>query len=300
MLSIRPETIIPPLKRGDEFTIVAASSIINDEISLLNGLETLNEWGLVCRSKIFKRKPWGYLASSDEKRFNELHYQEKTSLITFARGGWGAARLLERNQPWRTGYMIGFSDVSSILLSRLAAGFYGGIHGPLLTSLHNEPNWSKERLRRLLFGERVPDLYGEPWVKGVATGPLVVTNLTVASHLLGSSHMPNLNGAVLILEDTGEAPYRIDRMLTHWRLAGLLQDLAGLAFGSFSNCMDDDQSALQNNFTLEEILKERCFDLNIPVIGNLLIGHCQGNAAMPIGKKVILDGNKGRVSLYDD
>ena len=183
-----------------------------------------------------RKNNWGYLSGKDSVRFNSLHPIDPSPLLIFSRGGWGAARLLERSQPWRQGWLLGFSDVTSLLLARLAAGFAGGIHGPLLTSLSNEPDWSKKRLKSLLFNKSVPDLFGEPWKKGIGCGPLVVANLTVASHLLGSSHIPNLEGAILIFEDVGEFPYRIDRMLTQWRLAGILQKLAGVGFGNFHEC----------------------------------------------------------------
>lgn len=108
---------------------------------------------------------------------------------------------------------------------------------------------------------------------GVAVGPLLVVNLTVATHLIGSLFLPDLSNVVLVIEDIGEAPYRIDRMLTQWRLAGLLQSLAGIAFGRFLGCDDDSASG---GFRLEEVLRERTEDLGIPVVGNLLVGHGQG------------------------
>ena len=101
-----------------------------------------------------------------------------------------------------------------------------------------------------------------------------------------------MKGAILILEDVDEEPYRIDRMLTQWRLAGILQNLAGLAFGNFKNC-EHIQRDDYKSFELEEILKERSMDLKIPVLGNLPIGHCHGNAAIPIGRKALLNCKKG-------
>ena len=226
-----------------------------------------------------------------------LHPKNAPALISFAKGGWGAARLLERHPPWKCGWMLGYSDLSSLLLARLSAGFDGNLHGPLVTSLSQEPEWSKQRLKSILFNKSVPDLYGESWVSGIAKGPLVVTNLTVGTHLLGTKHMPNLNGAILVLEDIGEAPYRIDRMLTQWRLAGILQGLAGLAFGNFMNCEDNPEESNSQEFSLKEILQERSFDLKIPVIGELPVGHCLGNATLPLGWEATLDGGKGLLSI---
>ncbi|WP_320664085.1 LD-carboxypeptidase [Prochlorococcus sp. MIT 1223] len=297
MVKIHSKNTAPPLKRGDEFIAISISSPLDDENSLSEGLKVLQGWGLVCRSSVTQFEPWGYLAGSDDFRYDQLHPKIKTALIAFTRGGWGAARLLERPQAWENGWLLGFSDITSILLSRLSEGYDGGIHGPLVTSLGYEPDWSKERLKAILFGSSVPELRGEAWVGGRASGPLVAANLTVGTHLIGSRHMPNLEGAILILEDTNEEPYRIDRMLTHWRLTGLLTKISGLAFGDFNNCVEEESNKTKSSFVLEEVLKERCFDLGIPVIGKLPIGHCCGNAAIPMGRPALIDGNKGTLTI---
>jgi muramoyltetrapeptide carboxypeptidase len=148
-------------------------------------------------------------------------------------------------------------------------------------------------LRQLLFGEPLPALAGTPWLSGVAEGPLLVGNLTVATHLLGTAHLPELRGAVLLLEDIGEAPYRLDRMLTHWRLSGALQQLAGIGFGSFSGCNDADDSS----DSWRAVLQERTSDLGIPVVADLPVGHEPGNAALALGQRVRLDANRGELAV---
>ena len=102
--------------------------------------------------------------------------------------------------------------------------------------------------------------------------------------------MPDLNGAILIFEDVGEQPYRIDRMLTHWRLCGQLQKLGGIGFGRFSGCDADESGA--EGFSLEEVLMERTADLEIPRVFDLPVGHVQGNAALPLGRLASLDGQR--------
>ena len=99
-----------------------------------------------------------------------------------------------------------------------------------------------------------------------------------------------------MLEDVGEAPYRIDRMLTHWRLNGSLQGLAGLGFGNFEGC-DDSSSDDSEGFNLEQVLEERTADLGIPRVMDLPVGHRSGNAALPMGAMARLDGQTGRLSL---
>ena len=284
----------PPLQRGDTVATVAASSALQDSQRLNEGLVILESWGLHLLEQSVTGRHWGYLAGTDQERHRDLG--QSARLLACARGGWGAARLLEDPPAWSPGWLLGFSDVTALLWARQSAGYSGNLHGPLLTTLSREPVWSQDRLRQLLFGETVKDLRGNPWGGGKAIGPLLVANLTVASHLLGSSHVPQLGGAILILEDVGEEPYRIDRMLTHWRLCGALQQLAGIGFGRFTGCeaVSDNES---DSFRLEAILRERTNDLAIPRVGHLPVGHIEGNAALPLGRVACLDGEEGSLSL---
>ncbi len=297
MSLIKSDKSTRPLKKGDVFHIVAASSPINSKEDLSSGIKVFEEWGLICNSIDSVDRYWGYLAGDDEVRFKELHTEKKFPLLAFARGGWGSARLLEKVQPWKQGWLLGYSDLTSILLARLASGFLGGVHGPLVTTLGHEPDWSKNRLKSILFGNSIADIYGDPWGGGISEGHLIVGNLTVITHLIGTKHLPNFKEAILILEDIGEAPYRIDRMLTQLRLTGILKEIAGLGFGSFSKCDNNENVDKKKTFGLNEIFRDRTKDLNIPIISNLPIGHCHGNASIPLGYKGIIDGNKGRLSV---
>ena len=284
-----------PLRRGDRVQLAAASSALQADAleRLEGGIAVLESWGLQVDPHPEPLRRWGHLAGTDPERLGDLRSQ--APLLACLRGGWGAARLLEHPELLRPSaagqWLLGYSDVTSLLWARQAAGIAGGIHGPMLTSLAAEPSWSQERLRQLLFGEPLPSLAGTPWVSGVAEGPLLVGNLTVATHLLGTAHLPELRGAVLVLEDIGEAPYRLDRMLTHWRLSGALQQLAGIGFGSFSGCSDADDAT----DTWRAVLQERTSDLGIPVLADLPVGHEPGNAALALGQRVQLDAARGEL-----
>jgi muramoyltetrapeptide carboxypeptidase len=300
-----PPPLQPPfLRPGDRVRLVAASSALADLERLEAGQAVLRSWGLRLDDdpRSLQERHWGYLAGRDEQRAADLRPasapEAAPALMACVRGGWGSARLLERPLPLAEGWLLGFSDVTSLLWHRLARGEGGAIHGPLLTTLAAEPAWSRERLRALLFGEALEDLDGEGWVGGQAEGPLLAANLTVATHLLGTPHLPDLDGAILILEDVGEAPYRIDRMLTHWRLCGALQRLGGIGFGSFAGCEDPEAGEGDApRFALEEVLRERTADLGVPVVAGLPVGHAPGNAALPLGVRARLDGDRGRLSL---
>ena len=147
-----------PLRPGDTVATVAASSALADDHRLQEGLEVLRGWGLCPLEQNVSARRWGHLAGTDQERFSDL--TQDAPLLACARGGWGAARLMERPMALRSGWLLGLSDVTSLLWARLSAGWAGGIHGPLLTTLAAEPAWSRERLRQLLFGETPPALRG--------------------------------------------------------------------------------------------------------------------------------------------
>ena len=301
-----------PLRPGDRVQLVAASSALLGDESLARlqaGIAILESWGLEVELGALHGRRWGYLAGRDQQRRGDLEAaaRQGAELLACVRGGWGAARLLEQPLGLLPRWLLGFSDVTSLLWAQLAQGQGGAIHGPLLTTLAAEPLWSQERLRGLLFGEPLADLHGESWCGGRAAGLLLAGNLTVATHLLGTPHLPDLRGAILVLEDVGEAPYRIERMLTHWRLSGALQQLAGIGLGQFSDCDDtppvaapqDDGSTAQgaDRFSLEQVLRERTADLGVPVLSGLPVGHVAGNAALPLGAWAELDADRGRLRL---
>jgi muramoyltetrapeptide carboxypeptidase len=116
----------------------------------------------------------------------------------------------------------------------------------------------------------------------------------VATHLLGTSHEPDLRGAILAFEDVTEAPYRIDRMLTHWRMAGKLAGVSGIALGRFSRC---EPSEGVPSFTVAAVLRDRLGDLGIPVVSDLPFGHDGANAALPLGALARLDGDRGTLDI---
>jgi muramoyltetrapeptide carboxypeptidase len=298
-----PLQLPPPLQSGDRVALVAASSALDGPGAaeqLEAGLTVLESWGLEVERRELEQRRWGYLAGSDPERRADLERGARSgaALLACLRGGWGAARLLEGPLPLPRRWLLGFSDVTSLLWAQLAAGQGGAIHGPLLTTLAAEPAWSRQRLHDLLFGLPLPPLQGQGCRSGKAEGPLLVANLTVATHLLGTRHLPSLAGAILVLEDVGEAPYRLERMLTHWRLSGALHQLAGIGFGRFSDCDEPPgESSDGSGFTARQVLLERTADLGIPVLENLPVGHEPGNAALPLGVPARLDGDRGTLEL---
>ncbi len=275
-----------PLRPGDRLLAIAPSGALPERERLEAGLAIWRQRGYVVdlAEHVFERS--GYLAGTDAQRSADLERaikDERYAGILCIRGGWGGARLLE-HQPWPTQappkWLVGFSDITSLLWAQVAHGQGGGVHGPLLITLASEPPELQQRLFDLVEGRSLPPLAGETWVPGTVRGPLLPCNLTVATHLLGTPLQPDLQGAILAIEDVGEAPYRIDRMLTHWRMTGALAQVAGIALGSFDLCDPDPD---RPGFSLEAVLRDRLTDLGVPVLANLPFGHAVGNAALPVG-----------------
>ncbi len=190
-------------------------------------------------------------------------------------------------------WLIGFSDITALLWSLEKAGI-SGVHAPVLTTLSSEPDWSIQRLFDWVEGRSIDPLKGSGWGGGIAKGILLPANLTVATHLLSTPFQPNLDNVILAFEDVTEAPYRIDRMLTQWRMSGALSKVSGIALGSFTKC---EAPADVPSLSVEEVLRDRLSDLGIPVVSNLPFGHEAPNAALPVGVMATLDADQGILSV---
>jgi muramoyltetrapeptide carboxypeptidase len=284
----------PPLKPGDLLRVIAPSGTLREMTALEAGIKIWHDRGYRIKLTLGYDDRHGYLAGTDSDRRQQLLTALQDSDcrgILCARGGYGGARLLE-TWTWhleQPKWLIGFSDITSLLMSLSQQGI-SGIHAPLLSTIATEPDWSIQRLFDWLEGRSLPPLTGLGWGGGQATGLLLPVNLTVATHLLGTVHQPDLSNVILAIEDVGEAPYRIDRMLTQWRLCGALQQLQGIAIGRFSRC---DPPANIPSFTVKEVLRDRLGDLGIAIVADLPFGHDGVNAALPVGTIVEIDGDRG-------
>ncbi len=295
-----------PLQSGDRLCVIAPSGTLRELESFQQGLEIWRSQGYQVDLLPGYDDRWGYLAGKDGDRRQQLRtaWHDPTCRgILCARGGYGGARLLEdwtwshpesaSEKPITPKWLIGFSDITALLLSLSQQGI-SGVHGPLLTTIATEPDWSRQRLWDWVTGRPLAPLVGQGWQGGTATGQLLPLNLTVATHLLGTPIQPDFTGVILAIEDVGEAPYRLDRMLTQWRLAGIFEQIAGIAIGRFSQCAPP---ATLPSFTVEEVLLDRLGDLNLPIVAGLPFGHDGPNAALPVGVAALLDGHQGTLQV---
>lgn len=287
-----------PLQPGDLLRVIAPSGALREVEAFQRGIEVWRSHGFRVESPPGVDRRWGYLAGTDDDRRAQLEAAWKDPDcrgILCARGGYGGARLLE---DWRwpeveAKWLIGFSDITSLLWGLAQQGI-SAVHAPVLTTLGDEPAWSIQRLMDWVQGRSLAPIKGVGWNGGQVYGLLLPGNLTVATHLLGTALQPDLEGVILAIEDVKEAPYRIDRMLTQWRMSGLLHRVKGIALGRFSQCLPPENVP---SFTIEGVLRDRLADLAIPIVSDLPFGHDGVNAALPVGVPAFLDADAGTLSV---
>jgi muramoyltetrapeptide carboxypeptidase len=295
----KPCRRLAALRPGDAVAVVAPAGPFDRE-SFEAGLRVLAErYRVVVPDGLFARSR--YLAGDDGRRLDELTAalaDESVKAVVAARGGYGALRLLARLRPRLAGLvpkpLVGFSDITALHLALQAAGWVT-IHGPVVTQLATQPPDVATRLFHLLESpDPAPALPGTPMVAGLAEGPLVGGNLSLLTRLLGTPYLPPLDGAVLLLEDVGERPYRLDRMWTHLALAGVFDRVAGLALGAFTDCEEPD-----GDYPVGDVLAELVAEVGRPALGALPIGHGAVNQPVPLGVRVRLDAGAGVLAFLE-
>jgi muramoyltetrapeptide carboxypeptidase len=293
----------PALRPGDPVVVIAPSSPFDQE-SLATGLALLQRRYDVRHTEgIFARER--YLAGADSRRLPELLLaltDPTTRAVFCARGGYGVTRLLaqltsqlpdgERLPPKP---LVGFSDITALhgVLRQLGRV---SIHGPVLTQLGKLEPAAVSRLFALLeSGEAPAPLVGSAsYCDGVAEGVLAGGNLTVLAASCGTPFMPSLDGAILLLEDVGEKPYRLDRQWTQLSLAGVFRQVRGIALGEFVDC-----ELPGSNYTSQDVLRELAHATGLPCVAGLPVGHGAINEAVALGVRVRLDADARTLTFLE-
>lgn len=312
------KTIKPAaLKKGDTIGLVcpAYSAFIKEEVQIaIEGLQAMG-FKVVQGKHIFDR--YGYLAGKDEDRaadINGMFADKKIDAIMAMHGGWGCARILPlldyeliKKNPK---VFIGYSDITALLLGIYSQTGLVTFHGPVGSSTWN--NFSVEYFKNILIEKTAvkminPIRKGDSLVQmddriitinsGKATGKLIGGNLTVLSHILGSKYVPNFTGAILFIEDVQEDTYRIDRMITQLKLAGILSQIAGFVFGKCTDCPPSNGN--YGSLTLEDIFDDHIKPLKIPSFSGAMIGHIKDKFTVPIGIEATIDADEGVIKLKE-
>lgn len=272
----------PLVPRGAPIAVVAPASAFDPE-RLDAGLTLLRAMGYDPRPLPGLLAPVRSLAASDETRLAHLTAalaDPEWAAVWAVRGGFGLTRILDR-LPWErlpARPILGFSDLTPLLDAAAARLGSDAIHGPVVHSLPTTDEASIEWLDRLLQGAPLPPLPGEVWVEGRGEGPLVGGNLCMLAATCGTPFQVDTRGAILVIEEIGEAAYRVDRLLTQLRGAGLLDALAGVAVGELLGC-DAPPGA---GWAVTDVLRDHLLGLGVPVLTGLPIGHGPANRAFRV------------------
>ncbi len=267
----------------------------------------LEGWGIepAMGENVFSGADERYLAASDEARLadlNALIADESVDLILCARGGYGSMRILD-GIDWKTLKrrrlpLLGYSDITAIHLAMLTGGAGVPIVSPMANSLRKtvaDP-FTANAFKRAVNGanggfKALEAPAGKPKIealrKGSAAGPVIPANLTLLASLAGTKFMPRLSGAILVVEDIGEKPRSIDRMLAQLELSGALDEVAALVFGDFKDCGTEEE--------LSELMRNYAKKLDGPVLRNLPFGHLIPTLSFRMGEEGVIE--KGQLLL---
>lgn len=301
MILLRP----PRLQRGDRVRVVAASGPVHRDrfeagVAALGGRYELvyDERALFAQI--------GYLAGQDSHRLDSLNdaiADSDSRAIFLARGGYGLTRILHgidrvslRAHPK---LIVGYSDVTALLSACAHAGV-ASVHGPMVSDFGTLSDQDRNSFFNVLENPAPGELLGdlEEFRPGRAEGPLVGGNLEVLTRLFGTPLQPDFDHALLFLEEIGELPYRVDRLLTHLETAGVFDAISGVVIGDFTDC-DEIEDGELNSPTVLEVLTERLAKLPVPVAFNGGFGHGERKASLPYGVRVELDTGKGSLTALE-
>jgi muramoyltetrapeptide carboxypeptidase len=265
------------------------------------------------------RKRNGYLGGTVEERLDDLHAMfrdPQVAAVWCIRGGYGSGQLLDRIDfdliRRNPKIFLGYSDITAMHLAIHKMTGLVTFHGPVIASGFSE--FTQRHFRKALFETSAIGTLSNPpdssplrpshtlrTVRpGKARGRLTGGNLSLIASLMGTPYEIDTRGKILFIEDVGEEPYSLDRMLTNLRLAGKLQAAAGVVFGECSGCKPRDfQPGFESTLSAGEVVDEILGKLSIPVLSGLTIGHTNDQLTLPEGVMATLDADKGHLVIEE-
>lgn len=307
--------VIPKsLKKGDTIALISASGATAPE-RLQPAIEAVEKLGFQVVVGETCRARHGYLAGSDElraKEVNEMFANPNIDGIFCIRGGYGATRILPmldleliKNNPK---VFAGYSDVTALHIVFNEQCNFVTYHTPMPATEFIKPemdNYSWDYFINNVtntqwngyFLENKLDEARSTITPGSATGQLTGGNLTLVAASLGTPYEIDVAGKILFLEDIDENVQRIDRMLTQLKLAGKLDQCAGIILGAWTDCGPLDRNNPENNLTLQQVFDEILAPLGIPVLAGVTCGHVLPTLSLPLGKTVSLDASKQTIEV---
>lgn len=310
-------TLPPVLKPGQRVALVAPAGPLLDHDDLTRGEELCRALGFEPVLGANAGRRYGYLAGTDDERVADLNAalaDPRVDAVWCLRGGYGLTRILDRVDfgalERRPKAVIGFSDVTALLLALHRETGVATFHGPMARAPLTP--FSRDHFARVLTAVKPAGRLGRVappadvlvprqgrivgLVPGAAEGRLIGGNLTLLQCLIGTRYFPDLDGAILFLEDVHEDLYAIDRMLAHLRMTGALGKVAGVLIGQFTEMK---RSTEDGALGFDEVLATHLAPLRIPVAYGFPIGHVDDQWTLPVGIRARVDAGTGEVELLE-
>lgn len=304
------------LQKGDLVGVVAPAGPLLDPAVLERGIEVLREMGF--RTTLGKNlhRRYRYLAGTDAERLADLmtmFASPEVRGIICLRGGYGSTRLLPyldyrliRDNPK---VFIGYSDITALHLALHKKTGLVTFLGPMLApDLGANPSaYTRESFLAAITSRKPPGRLPHPpgapppvtICPGRASGKIIGGNLSLLAAVLGTPFAPDTTGSILLLEEIGEDPYRIDRMLTQLKQSGALAPVRGIIIGECVACEPQDRPQPDDSFTLADVFREHLGSLGIPCLYGLPLGHGRHKATIPLGLTAVLDASRGSLTFNE-
>lgn len=299
---------VPLLEPGSRVALVAPSGPLSDA-DVARACTNVRSfgWEPVVGRHVTER--YSYFSARDAERLADLVWALGDGAIDgvwCVRGGHGATHLLEALDASvmvrRPKALIGYSDITALHAAIGGTARVVTFHGPV--AREELSDFARDSLTRALV-RGVDPCGGAPGARvirgGVVRGRLAGGNLSLLAALAGTRFFPDLDGAILVLEDVNEGLYRVDRMLWHLRMTGAMDRLAGIAFGQCTSCdADESPEDARLDRTLDDVLFEVADRLGVPCVAGLPVGHVPEQWTVPMGAVAVLDAGAGVLAVEGD
>ncbi|GAB2608743.1 S66 peptidase family protein [Belliella aquatica] len=304
------------LKKGDTVGLISPSSATAERIQFMFAQEALEALGFRVKLGENLKNRRGHLAGTDEERagdLNSMFADDEVKAIICIRGGSGAARILPmidyKSIKKNPKPLLGYSDITALHNAIHAKTGLITFHGPNGTGSWN--NFNVQQFENIFFDKALTTFQNEvqkgddlviknnrtiTLKSGTVEGKILGGNLTVLTALSGTPYLPDFKDSILFIEDIGEDPYKIDRMMSTLKLNGTLDQIKGFVFGQ---CTDCTPSGGYGSLTLDDVLDDYILPLGIPAYKGAMIGHIQKQFIIPVGARVKLDADAGTLTMLE-
>ncbi|MBI9073400.1 MAG: LD-carboxypeptidase [Melioribacteraceae bacterium] len=303
------------LNKGDLIGVISPASSPADPDKIEKGVKYLESLGYSVAVGKHVGKEEGYLAGSDEERLEDLHgmfANKDVKAIINVRGGYGSGRLLNKIDynliKKNPKIFVGYSDITVLQMAFLKKCGLVTFAGPMVAVDFWEEEvseFTEENFWRLITSTRKIGKLHNPQEekfhilnKGRGEGQLIGGNLALLASIMGTEFFPNLKDAVLLLEDIGEPPYRIDRMFYQLKLQKDFDKLQALVLGRFVKCYDSDEPEKKTQ-SLNEVISDYWAGEKLPVIYNVKHGHIKDNITIPFGLQCKVNSSRGFIEIME-